>query len=402
MPNYFKSIYPEQKTGYFLLAILFFNVGFFASINGVLVAYFKESLNLSYFIANIIPFVFFLAYFLMSAPFGLVLHKYGYRKSINTGLILGVIGCLLFIVGVYAENFLLILLALFFIASFVTSLEVAANPLVDSMGPASSSSQRLTFVHFLDSVGTIIGPQFAAFIFLFSLSRQQLNYRITFFYLLLGIVFIVFIQIINRVFHDQAIKDNSEESIKIVSLWRHSRLILGVIAIFIYVGCEVSIANFLISFAMLKETANLSIKVATIYLSLYWCGQMIGRLIATVFMGKIRTYFLLACCGMLAIILLSVALLLHNYISLYLVTLVGLANSIMYPSIFSLAVKNLGSLKSKGSGLLHTGVVGGAIIPLVQGIIADHTGVLASYWLPAALYSFIVFYAVWDKVNSIK
>ena len=165
-------------------------------------------------------------------------------------------------------------------------------------------------------------------------------------------------------------------------------------AIFIYVGCEVSIANFLIAFAMSSQTAGLDLKSAAIYLSLYWCGQMIGRLIAAFFLGRTNTHFPLAFCGFLAMALVSGAMLLHGPIRLYLITLVGLANSIMYPSIFSIAVENLGPLKAKASGLLHMGIVGGAIVPLLQGILADHIGVVASYWLPAMLYVFICFYAL--------
>lgn len=397
----FKVLYPNQKKNFLLIAVLFFNIGFFTSINGVLIAYFKDFFKLSYFISNVIPFVFFLAYLLMSQSFGVIAYKHSYGKALIIGLIFGIIGCLFFILGVYNKNFYIILLGLFFIASFATGLEVSSNPLVDCMGPVNFSSQRLTVVHFFDSVGTIIGPQFAAFIFLYSVSQQQLNYRIITFYLLLIVIFIAFVLLVDNLFcKPKRIIDKIDINYPINTTLLHCKqLTYGVIAIFVYVGCEVSIANFLIMFAIQPQTSHLSLGRAAVFLSLYWCNQMLGRFIAIFCLRKMKTRFTLAYCGILATSLLICALLLNGSISLYLITLVGLTNSIMYPYIFSIAIEDLGNLKAKASGYLHMGVVGGALIPLLQGITADHFGVIFSFWVPAALYLYVTLYA---SVLSVK
>lgn len=402
-----QSVNPPHKVGYSIIAALFFNVGFFASINGVLVTYFKNSFHLSYLIANVIPFVYFITYFCMSSLFGFIAYHSNYVRTMQLSLLLGIAGCSIFIGAVNSENFILILLGLFLIASFSTGVEVSANPLVDSMGAARYSSQRLTFVHLLDSVGTIIGPQFAAFIFLYSISRQQLNLRIDCFYLFLIIVLGIFIYLLHQSLHptDLRAHKNTQKEVLVksqTSIWYSKQLLLGFIAMFIYVGCEVSVANFLMSFAILPEIAGTTIKAASIWLSLYWAGMMVGRLLASFLMGKTNTYLPLAGCGFIATILLSTALLIEGPVSLWLVTLVGLANSIMYPAIFSIAIAHFGNLKSKASGILHMGVVGGAVIPLIQGAIADHIGVAHSYWFLAVLYIFIIYYALTSMMHSRK
>lgn len=395
-------IYPSERSGYMFMSVLLFFVGFFTSINGILVTYFKNSFGVSYTIANLISMIFFLTYLLMSVPFGYFNHFSSYRKTLQISLLMGIVGCLIFVFAIQEGSYLLLLGSLFFIASLVTGIEVSANSLVDLMGDQRTSSKRLTFVHFFDSLGTVLGPQFASFIFLYSTSIDVTSDRARSLYFGLIILLITFTMIIPKQYSKRRIQhecSDNQSCEKEVSWNRllNARLMFGIIAMFCYVGCEVSLANFLIPLATQSQIAHLAEKEAAIWISFYWGGQMIGRFLGSLFMGIIPTEKVLRICATFGSSFVLFGVFLNNNFSLYLIASAGLTNSIMYPSIFSLAIKNAGLLKSKASGWIHVGVIGGAIIPLCQGVLADLFDVRYSFILPGLLYMVIILYGIFSE-----
>jgi MFS transporter, FHS family, L-fucose permease len=177
-------------------------------------------------------------------------------------------------------------------------------------------------------------------------------------------------------------------------LWQHKRLVLGVIGIFLYVGAEVAIGSFLVNYFTQPDIGNLPEKAAAGYVSLYWGGAMVGRFIGSALLQKIRTGRLLAFNAVIACSLVVISMSTFGHIAMWSILAVGLFNSVMFPSIFTIAIDGLGPLTSKASGALVTAIVGGAVIPLAQGALADRIGVHHAFILPALCYVFVFFYAL--------
>jgi FHS family L-fucose permease-like MFS transporter len=177
------------------------------------------------------------------------------------------------------------------------------------------------------------------------------------------------------------------------SVWQHPRLVLGAVAIFVYVGAEVSIGSLMTNYLNQKEIGNLSLGAAAGYLQYYWGGAMVGRFVGSALMQRIRAHKLLALNAVMAALLVVISMLTFGHVAMWTLLLVGLFNSIMFPTIFALAIEGLGPLTGKGSGLLVAAIVGGAIIPELQGILADRIGIHHAFILPALCYGYILFYA---------
>ena len=278
------------------LTSLFFMWGFITSLNDILIPYFKNAFKLNYTQAMLIQFCFFGAYFVMSLPAGKLVSLIGFKKGIVVGLLLGCMGCLLFYPSASLTSYPLFLLSLFILASGVTLLQVSANPFVTVLGAPQSSSARLVTTQAFNSLGTTVGPLFGAFL-LFTTSHAEIGLESvkTPYLLLAGTLLLLAIFFIGLPLPDLGrSQPTSADPTPVVSAWHYHHLRLGALGIFVYVGAEVAIGSFLVSFIQHSGISGITEAQAATYVSYYWGGAMLGRFIGALLMQKIRANHLLA------------------------------------------------------------------------------------------------------------
>ena len=398
-----------------IITILFFMWGFLTCLNDVLIPHLKAVYTLNYVQAMLVQFCFFGAYFVVSLPAGYLIKKIGYQKGAVTGLIIAAFGCAMFYPA-SVTGYAVFLLALFILASGITVLQVAANPYVTVLGPAQTASSRLTLTQAFNSLGTTIAPYLGGLLILstavltttelqlLSTAEQeayrakeaasvQVPYLILASALVLLAVFFAFAKLPKIVHKDEDDLKGDIASNKPSAL-SHTHLLLGAIGIFVYVGAEVSIGSFLINFIGEKNIANLREAEAAHFVSYYWGGAMVGRFIGFAVMRYISPGKTLAFNATCSILLVLAATFSEGRTAMWALIAVGLFNSIMFPTIFSMALHKLGKLTGQGSGILCMAIVGGALVPLMQGALADVFGLQLSFLLPAACYLFILFFGV--------
>jgi FHS family L-fucose permease-like MFS transporter len=298
------------------------------------------------------------------------------------------------------------LLALFILASGITILQVAANPFVSLLGDPNTASSRLTLTQAFNSLGTTVAPFFGAYLILDHVAEgmsQASNSAeaVQMPYVLLAVMLLVLAAIfawLKLPLIESNQTDDVEASKPTGSIWNYRHLVLGAIGIFVYVGAEVSIGSFLVSFFNDPAIANLAEADAAKYIAYYWGGAMVGRFAGAAVMQKIPAGKVLAFNATMAMALVAIAILASGQLAMWAILLVGLCNSIMFPTIFSLALSGLGKFTSQGSGILCLAIVGGAIIPLMQGGVADLVGIQYSFVLPIFCYLFIVYYGLKGSV----
>jgi FHS family L-fucose permease-like MFS transporter len=414
---------PQHLGSLSILTSLFFIWGFITCLNDILIPHLKAMFTLDYTQAMLVQFCFFGAYFMMSVPSGYYVDKMGYKNGIITGLFIAGLGCLLFYPAAGAHSYALFLGAFFVLASGITLLQVAANPFVTVLGSPETASSRLTLTQAFNSLGTTLAPYLGA-VFILSVSQKSTD-EIHLFdaqqlvtvqveqalavqnaYLLLAVVLfalaIIFALIKLPTIQSQS-HQNEQTKTTLISAWHYPHLILGAVAIFVYVGSEVAIGSFLVSFLGQTDIAALSVQDAGKYVSFYWGGAMIGRFVGVALMQKIQSSRLLAFHALAAVLLILTAIFAKGDLAMWSLLAVGLCNSIMFPTIFSLALNGLGSNTGQGSGILCAAIVGGAIIPLVQGMIADNVGLQMALFLPVSCYFYIGFYGLrYSKIVNMQ
>ena len=397
--------YQDKNYGFALtsLTTLFFMWGFITCLNDILIPHLKAVFNLTYVQAMLVQFCFFGAYFLMSLPSGYIVKKLGYKKGIVVGLLIAACGCVLFYPAAALHNYPVFLFALFVLASGITLLQVSANPYVSLLGAPKTASSRLTLTQAFNALGTTVAPTFGAFLILDSASEAFLTpaqnaESVQLPYLLLAGMLILLAGIfawlkLPDIMNEQ--KEAAEKSETIEgSAWQYRHLTLGAVGIFMYVGAEVAIGSFLVSFLAQENIAGLKEHVAAHYITYYFGGAMVGRFIGAAVMQKLPAGKVLGFNASMAIVLVVIAMSTSGQLAMWSILLVGLFNSIMFPTIFSLALNGLGKHTAQGSGILCLAIVGGAIVPLLQGALADSVGVQLSYVLPIFCYLFIAFYGL--------
>ncbi|WP_457933636.1 sugar MFS transporter [Pseudoalteromonas sp. SCSIO 43210] len=385
------------------LTTLFFMWGFITCLNDILIPHLKAVFNLTYVQAMLVQFCFFGAYFLMSLPSGYIVKKVGYKKGIVIGLLIAAVGCILFYPAASLHSYPVFLFALFVLASGITLLQVSANPYVSLLGSAKTASSRLTLTQAFNALGTTVAPSFGALLILDSasdafLTPAQNAESVQLPYLLLAAMLILLAGIfawlkLPDIMSEQKAEAEKSEAIE-GSAWQYRHLVLGAVGIFMYVGAEVAIGSFLVSFLAQENIAGLKEHVAAHYITYYFGGAMVGRFIGAAVMQKLPAGKVLGFNATMAIILVIIAMSTSGQLAMWSILLVGLFNSIMFPTIFSLALNGLGKHTAQGSGILCLAIVGGAIVPLLQGALADSVGVQLSYVLPILCYIFIVFYGL--------
>jgi FHS family L-fucose permease-like MFS transporter len=381
------------------LTSLFFMWGFITCLNDILIPHLKAIFDLTYTQSMLVQFCFFGAYFLVSLPAGRLVKKLGYQKGIVIGLIIAAMGCLLFYPAAALHSYNFFLLALFVLASGITVLQVSANPYVTLLGPQKSASSRLNMTQAFNSLGTTIAPYLGALLILneaaSSMSDSASADSVKIPYLILTAMLLLLAAIFSYlklpvIESAEAIGDEKIEG----SAWQYKHLVLGAIGIFVYVGAEVSIGSFLVNFLGEADIAGLPETEAAKYLTYYWGGAMTGRFIGAAVMQKFDAGKVLGFSAMVAVLLVAVAIVSSGNVAMWAILSVGLCNAIMFPTIFSLALNGLGKHTSQGAGILCLAIVGGAILPLLQGVLADNLALQISFILPLLCYLYIVFYGI--------
>jgi FHS family L-fucose permease-like MFS transporter len=395
-----------------IVTSLFFMWGFLTCLNDILVPHLKSIFDLSYARVMLIQFAFFSAYFLFSLPWASVVSAIGYQRTMVAGLFTMGLGAFLFIPAAVAVSFPLFLTALMVLAAGITGLQVAANPYVVVLGKPETASSRLDLTQAFNSLGTTVAPKLGGLLILTSapLAMEQLRqltpqalqaYRaseaasVKLPYAVIGVALLVLAIVIgaSKLPKIEHATPRTGESVQ-HSIWRHPNLLFGTLGIFAYVGAEVSIGSFLINYFGLPGIAGMSAKDAAGYVSFYWGGAMIGRFLGAPVLRRFKAGYVLALCAVAAAALVTASMMTGGHAAMWTMLAVGFFNSIMFPTIFSLGVAELGPLTGRGSGLLNMAIVGGAVLPVIQGVIADRIGLHHAFALPVVCYLYILFYAL--------
>jgi len=432
-----------------LLSSLFFMWGFITCLNDILIPHLKALFEMDYAQTMLIQFTFFGAYFLMSLPSGWLVGRIGYKQGIVVGLAVTGFGAFLFYPASIIATYNMFLLALFILASGITLLQVSANPYVAELGSPETASGRLNLTQALNSFGTTVAPIFGSFLILTGENSTAAERAESVQLPYIGIaVVLILIAVVFLLVKLPKIKYTKTDISG--SAWHNPHLVFGAIAIFVYVGAEVSIGSFLINFLGEENIAGFTEKEAAKYITLYWGGAMIGRFfgsvslsdmmnrnrwmlnilvaafsfflawylteemsLALIFMifviiniaafqiGKNKAARTLAVFAGVNTLLVTVTVLTSGQFAMWTILAVGLFNSIMFPTIFTLGIAGLGKHTSQGSGILVMAIVGGALIPLLMGFLADSFGIHHSFIITVICYAYIFFYGIKGyKTNS--
>jgi FHS family L-fucose permease-like MFS transporter len=402
----------SYKAALAVVTSLFFMWGFVTVLNDVLIPHLKAIFDLKYAKASLIQSAFFLAYFLFSLPAAKLIDRVGYKRTMVFGVVVMGIGAWLFIPAALVPSYPLFLGALMVLAGGITALQVAANPYVAALGPPETASSRLNLAQAFNSLGTAIAPYLGGYLILNAAStsmdavrqmspdvlqayRVQEASSVKLPYLIIGLALIALGGAIStfKLPPVPGVEHQKQDAQTFKNLLKYRHLVLGVVGIFVYVGAEVSIGSFLINYFTQPNIGNISPFSAAKYVSLYWLGAMVGRFIGSAILQRVRTGTVLGVAAIIACALVCLSILSFGHLAMWSIILVGLFNSVMFPSIFTLGIAELGPLTGDGSGLLIMAIVGGAVIPLAVGFLADRIGLHHSFILPAVCYLYILYYA---------
>jgi FHS family L-fucose permease-like MFS transporter len=390
--------------GYFIpfvtVTVLFFIFGFITTLNMALVPHLKSVFDLKYGPAMLADSAFFLAFFVFSSPSSKLIELIGYKRTMVVSLFIQVVGCLLFIPAAMMLSFPLFLTAVFIVGAGITALQVSANPYVAILGPEPSASVRLTLAQAFNSIGCALAPLVAGAFILADPSKVQSKLQIAstvrmpYLFIAAGLLLLglaVAFSHLPAVTSTQAFRPGKEgDPLLTRSIWSYRHTVLGALAIFLYVGVEVGLASIAVNYFKTQGMSTLS--TASFLVSLYWAGAMVGRLLGSWILTKVESAKLLTLFGVAAAILVGVSMATSGWVAIITLVLCGFFNSIMFPNIFALGIAGLGPMTSKGSGLIITACVGGAVVPFLLGALADRVGIQHAFVLPMFCYLFIAWY----------
>ncbi len=398
-----------------MVTTLFFMWAFLTELNDILIPHLQSIFDLNYAQSMLVQFVFFGGYFVFAVPSGKIVERIGYKRTMVLGLATMALGALLFIPAAIVASYAFFLAAEIVLAAGITALQVAANPYVSVLGPPQTASSRLNLTQAFNSLGATVAPYFGSLVILSAAplaldqlrklspaARQayQLHEAATVKMPYLGVALaLITLSIIIGLFKlpqiqteedTQDIDDPSTHGF--ARLVKHRHLVLGVLGIFLYVGAEVSIGSFLVKYFHQPDIANMSEQTAGKFVSFYWGFMMVGRFAGSWLLTKLKPGSVLGIVAFCAFLFVGISMLSYGNFALWSILLVGIFNSIMFPTIFTLGIAGLGPLTGEGSGLLIMAIVGGAVIPELQGMIADAIGVHHAFILPLICYLYIAFY----------
>ncbi len=396
-----------------MVTTLFFVWGFCTVLNDTLIPRLQSIFGLNYTQASFVQLAFFGSYFIFAQPAGKLVEWIGYQRTMVVGLVTMAVGALLVIPAASAASYPFFLFAEVVLAAGITVLQVAANPYVAILGPPETSSSRLNLTQAFNTLGDTVAPYFGSILILGSATavativrpsggEALTAYRIheaasiklpylviagTMVLLALAIALYRFPRLeVTRDFRPGSLAGKQD------SVWNHPHLYLGAVAIFIYVGAEVSVASYLVKYLAEPEIGNMPLQTGAKLLSVFWFLTMVGRFAGSAAMQRIAAHRLLVVAGVGAALFVLASLLGTGTFAVVTIICVGLFNSIMFPTIFTLAVAELGPLTGRGSGLLVQAIVGGAAIPVMMGFSADRFGIHHSLVVPLLCYAFVIYY----------
>jgi len=395
-----------------MVTTLFFAWGFCTVLNDAVIPHLQSIFGLSYVQASLIQLAFFGSYFIFALPAGKLVEKVGYQRTMVIGLILMGAGALLFVPAASVAKYAFFLGAEVVLAAGVTVLQVSANPYVTILGPPETASSRLNLTQAFNTLGDTVAPYVGGVLILggaaaaqggaalqgAALNASRIHQAATIklpFIAIAGAATVLALAVaLYRFPRIELTQDYRPESLNpdLDSVWNHPHLYLGAIAIFIYVGAEVSIGSFLVKYFADPTIAGLPLEKGAKLVTFYWAGMMVGRFIGSAAMQRISANWMLFGSGVGAFVLVLASILGTGNFAVITILAVGLFNSIMFPTIFTLAVAELGPLTGRGSGLLVQAIVGGAAIPVLMGFLADHYGIHRSLVLPLLCYLFVAYY----------
>jgi len=384
------------KGAFALMTSLFFMWGAIVSLNDILIPHFKKLFDMSYTETMLIQFSSFGAYFVMAIPASMVVSRIGYKRGIVVGLITVGVGCLVFLPASSYISYPLFLLGIFIMATGNVFLQVVANPYVTILGAPETASSRLNLAQGVNSLATTITPLIGGFLILGTHdTAQEAAASVEGPYIGLALLAFSIAAIFAFVVKLPTVIKEGEKKIK-GNVLKFRRLRFGVIALTLYVGAEVAIGSYIVNFLTEPNIAGFTEMHAAKYISIYWGGLMVGRFIGSAILQKFSAHKVLFIASLASVILLTITISTNGYVAMWSMLAVGLFNSIMWSNIFSLAIDGLGKYKMKASGVLVMAPVGGAIFPLLQGVLADMpaVGLHKSYILPLLCYGFIIYYAI--------
>jgi FHS family L-fucose permease-like MFS transporter len=392
---------------------LFFIFGGITSLNDVIIPKLKGLFTLSYAEVMLVQTAFFAAYFLISLPGAEIVRRIGYLRTATLGLLTMMIGCLLFVPASSTAAFPLFLGALFVLASGITIVQVVSNPLISMLGDPATTHSRLTFAQAFNSLGTTVFPYVGSSLILGSLAtvdpktlsgaaltayRSAESHTIVTTYL--GLAAMLFVVAVAVWLHRNRLKEQHDTSgtmLHAFGLLRQPRFAFGVLCIFLYVGAEVAIGSLLVNYLMQASTLALGSTEAGHHLPYYWGGAMVGRFVGSGVLRMFAPGKVLACVAAGAVTLILISANTVGTVSGWTLLAVGLMNSIMFPTIFSLASEGLGKRAAEGAGIIGIAIVGGAVVPPFTGALADRGGLHFALILPALCYGVILAYGCYAR-----
>jgi FHS family L-fucose permease-like MFS transporter len=419
---------PGYLVPFITVTALFFIFGFITNLNMALVPHLRAIFTLPYAWAMLAESAFFLAYFVFSAPTSKLIEMIGYKRTMVVSLLIQVVGCLLFVPAAKTVSFPLFLTAVFVVGAGVTALQTSANPYVSILGPEHSAPIRLTLAQALNSLGGAIAPLIAGHFILTDPAKLASPASIAntvrgpYIFIAAGLLILglaVAFSHLPPVTQTQAFRPAKEgDPMLSRSIWSYRHTVLGALGIFLYVGVEVGLASIGVNYFLSQglDSAKVgaffatlgafgafvtgwlgpwtNVEIAAILVSAYWVGALIGRLLGSWILTKVESGKLLGIFGFAATAMLLVSMFTSGQAAIYSLVLCGFFNSIMFPNIFTLGIAGLGPMTSKGSGLIMTAVVGGAVIPPLIGALADRVGIQHSFIIPVACYLYIAYYGL--------
>jgi FHS family L-fucose permease-like MFS transporter len=396
---------PGYLVPFITVTALFFIFGFITNLNMALVPHLKAVFTLPYAWAMLAESAFFLAYLVFSWPTSKLIELIGYKKTMVVSLFIQVVGCLLFVPAAKMVSFPLFLTAVFVVGAGVTALQTSANPYVSILGPEGTSSIRLNLAQAFNSIGGTIAPLIAGAYILTDLgpdaSQSAVAETVRLPYILIAAALLL-LGLALAFMHLPHIETTQEfrpgregDPILSRSIWSYGHTVQGAIGIFFYVGVEVGLASIAVDY--FKTQGMSTAETASFLLSLYWLGALIGRLLGAGIMTRVKPGKLLGIFGFTAAALIAISMFTSGWIAIGTLVLCGFFNSVMFPNIFTLGIAGLGPMTSKGSGLIMTAVVGGAVIPPLIGKLADHVGIQYSFVIPVICYLYIAYYGLWGS-----
>jgi FHS family L-fucose permease-like MFS transporter len=396
---------PGYLIPFITVTALFFIFGFITNLNMALVPYLRKLFTLPYAWAMLAESAFFLAYFVFASPTSKLIEAIGYKRTMVVSLFIQVVGCLLFVPAAKLVSFPLFLTAVFVVGAGVTALQTSANPYVSILGPEGTASIRLNLAQALNSLGGTIAPLIAgAYILsdpakLASKAAVADMVRMPYILIAAGLLLLGLAVAFMRLPHVEQTQQfrpaKAGDPILNRSIWGYKHTVLGAVGIFFYVGVEVGLASIAVNY--FSSQGMSTAKTASFLVSLYWLGALVGRVLGAGIMTKVKAGKLLGTFGFIAAALIALSMFTSGWVAIGTLVLCGFFNSVMFPNIFTLGIAGLGPMTSKGSGLIMTAVVGGAVVPYLIGALADKTSIQTSFVIPVICYLYIAYYGLWGS-----